>query len=94
MRLSDYIRVLPVLLTLQKYFKQNLTIFFSLNLKVLKEDKKCDISIKLYHQLIGLDDFRRDTLQYECDGLKRLGKPPQNTKTQLPEKRENPEKLT
>lgn len=61
---------------------------------MLKEDKKCEISIKLFHQLIGLDDFRRDTLQYECDGLKRLGKSPQNTKIQLPVMKENPEKLT
>lgn len=57
---------------------------------MLKEDKKCEISIKLYHQLVGLDDFRRDTLQYECDGLKRLGKSQQNNK-KLPVMKENPE---
>lgn len=37
---------------------------------MLNEDKKCDISIKLYDQLLGNDSRRRDLLRNETDEIK------------------------
>lgn len=34
-------------------------------LPVLKEERKCEISIKLYHQLVGLDNRRKEALENE-----------------------------
>lgn len=40
---------------------------------VLGEDKKCEISIKLYHQLLGSDNHRKQLLENECLELKNFG---------------------
>ncbi|KAG5667579.1 hypothetical protein PVAND_015556 [Polypedilum vanderplanki] len=51
---------------------------------LLNEDKKCEISIKLYHQLIGHDDLRRDILMNEIQLLKSQTKSKSPTKLQPP----------
>lgn len=37
---------------------------------VLNEDKKCEISIKLYHQLVGLDNHRKEILENETQSIR------------------------
>ena len=37
---------------------------------MLNEDKKCEVSIKLYDQLMGTDNHRRQLLEDECTGIK------------------------
>lgn len=61
---------------------------------MLNEDKKCEISIKLYHQLIGYDNYRRDNLQFECESLKKSPKAQQKPKTPLPIMKQNLSKDT
>lgn len=42
----------------------------SISLAVVKEEKKCEISIKLYHQLVGLDNQRKEALENETRDIK------------------------
>lgn len=39
---------------------------------MLNEDKKCDISINIYHQLVGLDSNRKEVLENETKQIKQL----------------------
>jgi SET and MYND domain-containing protein 4 len=41
---------------------------------VLNEDKKCEISVKLYTQLLGNDNHRRQLLETECQSIKENAK--------------------
>jgi hypothetical protein len=64
------------------------------NPTVLNEDKKCEIAIKLYHQLTGLDDFRRDILINDVQTLKThtKTKPPPTITTHEPQMKQHPSK--
>lgn len=54
--------------TLQNNFPSNRQV--SPAFSVLGEEKKCEISIKLYHQLLGNDDRRKELLENEIRDIK------------------------
>jgi SET and MYND domain-containing protein 4 len=70
---------------------------FQTLLSVLNENKKCEISVKLYHQLLGGDNHRRQLLEDECLEIKAqsLGTVPKTSNRKpLPTMKQSPSQET